>query len=1133
MKKKKIIIIKNNAKRVVKKLENKKSNKKNIINNNENIPFINNNNNTPVDDVLNNADLLSTLKPCRPNTRNNNNNINENDYNTPTTNNNILQYNTRSAPPVTCYDFGVNRVTKYPHIFFCAECSQYDELLIHKPTYRNNAKARPSRYYCTANHTSRDQPTVTIAERTNYRNKKIIMNDGTNYTNCAQYSELNSEYNNEKNIVVNNDSNKNKRTERNDDIPESCEAHGIVIVNDNDIILYDVNNDDNYMEVQTNLCQVFDNITETNNTSVESVGKFDENMIESCERRIDVGNNDTILENDGDDMTYDLLYSKYIDVCFNNVNLIEDKQILEHRLMNIQLENVSLKSAVNELKMTKVELTKLNVKHNKLKESKETTSKLISEDNLEYLIQQNTKLDSFLYNILPALEKLSKQKNRLADNSSKTLVEILWSSTIWDGKIRLAMIDKVKKYYRSDIFSPAKLCELLDMAGGQLSYEGIDLLRSLETNGEKYVRDTMIPHPSSIKRVCLNVDKYANYMVPFKMDKMDDGSEFAEFSPKDIILQMYKAYDLETIAEERPICIDQSIDAAQITNRQKITVHGLKMIDVAARNPKTGKLLYVDKDNCSIQSRNNCWVTKIAACGETKVSFAQFRPIMQEVKDLTMIPINNYKPIMSCMDCDLSATWKLLMSGGAMRNKKFACHLCAEKDTCVGEHNAIRCERFCEILHHDNDTIKCRHKEIFSTNNIDAMRYQFQNLKEEIIDLEHKMEGLLENSIMNCEEDPRAPTNPDKELSITSIHFNIKNKLNDVKKREIYSQYVNNDLDLRELDLLGNLEERQARLKHSLISEYRFREIKVNLEVYDEKDDERFLNLLECVPCILHMENRCGIKILFMLLVEGLNNAGAQVTFKEISLKVDRIMKFKELVETLVNTTVFGNEDQPACWNLPLDKGQNQMYSITMDNNRSRSIVLNLNGLIDICVRGDNIEGLNRRQLFYDCISHYNQMFVMIRKKDDFTDEEILEYQKLADYFYHEWIQLYGREGITNYIHMIGSGHVADFLYQYRNLYRHSQQGWEHLNSFLKVYFFRRTMRGGGNNGGSKIKPLAKWLARRMVWMSGTTYENMLEYIRLKENTDLETNDVDDEDFIFETDEDSFLIHENNPSQVL
>jgi hypothetical protein len=83
-----------------------------------------------------------------------------------------------------------------------------------------------------------------------------------------------------------------------------------------------------------------------------------------------------------------------------------------------------------------------------------------------------------------------------------------------------------------------------------------------------------------------------------------------------------------------------------------------------------------------------------------------------------------------------------------------------------------------------------------------------------------------------------------------------------------------------------------------------------------------------------------------------------------------------------------------------------------------------------------------RKGEFLECIGYYNMLMEMLQKREDFTDDEIEEFQMNADFFYAKWIDLYKSEGIKNYILMIGCGHVADFLLYYRNLYVHSQQGW-------------------------------------------------------------------------------------------
>ena len=51
-----------------------------------------------------------------------------------------------------------------------------------------------------------------------------------------------------------------------------------------------------------------------------------------------------------------------------------------------------------------------------------------------------------------------------------------------------------------------------------------------------------------------------------------------------------------------------------------------------------------------------------------------------------------------------------------------------------------------------------------------------------------------------------------------------------------------------------------------------------------------------------------------------------------------------------------------------------------------------------------------------------------------------------AHIIFCEWLKLAGEEGVMNYIHMIGSGHIHFYLTRYRNLYKFSQQGWEQLN---------------------------------------------------------------------------------------
>jgi hypothetical protein len=78
------------------------------------------------------------------------------------------------------------------------------------------------------------------------------------------------------------------------------------------------------------------------------------------------------------------------------------------------------------------------------------------------------------------------------------------------------MIERSRLYYHSNVYSPERILELLDMNGGQLSYQGIDLLRSLETNDHSFIKSTLLLRSSTIRRVCKIFDKYAHQKVPFQ-----------------------------------------------------------------------------------------------------------------------------------------------------------------------------------------------------------------------------------------------------------------------------------------------------------------------------------------------------------------------------------------------------------------------------------------------------------------------------------------------------------------------------------------------------------------------------------------------------------------------------------------
>jgi hypothetical protein len=262
-----------------------------------------------------------------------------------------------------------------------------------------------------------------------------------------------------------------------------------------------------------------------------------------------------------------------------------------------------------------------------------------------------------------------------------------------------------------------------------------------------------------------------------------------------------------------------------------------------------------------------------------------------------------------------------------------------------------------------------------------------------------------------------------------------------------------------------------------------------------------------------------------VLLTVGLNFVIERKILSEHASLAKQIEAFVSGIEVIVNKSILGTDIDPSQWALPMIDGslkdQPTIGPITMDNNRSVHIVNQLESLINYCI--PETVDLETNKTWKKCIPHYRNVMKKMQQKKDFTNDDISEFQNEFDLFYQDWVRMYGYKAVTNYIHIMSSGHMSDYLHKWRNLYVHSQQGWESLNNLMKVFFFRRTGRGGGRYGKSKLKPLARWLQRRLIWLCGYTWEEMLAYHdeqeakRADENANGRTENVLNE----ESDEDS------------
>jgi len=244
------------------------------------------------------------------------------------------------------------------------------------------------------------------------------------------------------------------------------------------------------------------------------------------------------------------------------------------------------------------------------------------------------------------------------------------------------------------------------MAGGTLSMEGLEVLRLCETDGKKYVRNTIICSSADIKRCCAKVDFLSRSVVPYEhglLDNANGGGEYIQWDPPHLLAGMIKAYQLDNVAKERSVEVHIAIDGAMLSKNWNHLTAGVKQADNAAFCPRRQQLIYGNTDGATIQSRDHCFPFIIALVCETKKSVDWMHPRLELVDALAnpgTVWGNNYKPLDIVMNTDMSFTWKYLGKGGAVKVKKYFCHCCTLKSEKIVLPNEQQCSKWCNLESH-------------------------------------------------------------------------------------------------------------------------------------------------------------------------------------------------------------------------------------------------------------------------------------------------------------------------------------------------------------------------------------------------------------------------------------------------
>ena len=320
---------------------------------------------------------------------------------------------------------------------------------------------------------------------------------------------------------------------------------------------------------------------------------------------------------------------------------------------------------------------------------------------------------------------------------------------------------------------------------------------------------------------------------------------------------------------------------------------------------------------------------------------------------------------------------------------------------------------------------------------------------------------------------------------------------------------------------VASLDERVVALKELMKTE---QEIWKAQGTMDRLAHSKWFTAEQAIPCNLHLVCRVMEKIFYQFLSECLNK------YKEGDNARVRVA-FVKATTLHMNTVVLGTKQNPAQWTFPLKDnkgGGKTVEKRNMTGGTAKKCIAGLKYLAIIAYSPQfdqasldpkllRSENETWATTWHDIMDIFIPLMDLLERKEDFTEEMIMDFHCLCAQFVHKYCDMFQGEGITNYIHLIGAGHLTYYLRKYRNLTKFCQQGWEALNQLLKQYYFNNTNHGGcnGNSKGKMEKfkhclPLVKLCQRRTMWLLGLgekIFENKMKLQKVVEEERFEEDE--------------------------
>ena len=685
---------------------------------------------------------------------------------------------------------------------------------------------------------------------------------------------------------------------------------------------------------------------------------------------------------------------------------------------------------------------------------------------------------------------LCVMKRKHNSTKAKMLVDAIFNGNLLNGAVAAMVKERMRDYIRQ-LFRPWRIVKSGDVAAvGAFKSSTINALRDVIDEKE----EDLFPSVSTVSRVRSMLDRYGSEVIGWRKENTKYGEVFYLHFEK-ALRHLLRACQLHDLAEKSSVKIALTVDGADLFKGRTHVSTGVKITDERGVHPITKKPLGVTNvdDNAiefiKVQSQELCCIMIIADALDSR---HLYEDVLKEFYDWgdeirrNGLPASEFgpklQPFTVLYNNDLKGTWYLCNKGGGCKNKTHFCHLCPCTRHSLTSYNIG--DNRCDRCKHRGRT-KCYHHDVCDTVNVANLLHDlelqlgayYERHGKHFHDISKRSKLLTDHMHANRETD--------------KMHIDYVVPPGDNDKKREYANFIARECILRgiRIDVSDNFEDWRAALRLSVAME-KYVAFLENLKKWHEDGRETvpLVEILELlIPCILHLENRVGEKIISCIVKKGLDlyDSGPKEEF------------LSNLSRTF-QTKVFGTEASPSQWKLRYSSegGSISLDPIQLRNNNVRSCLHSIDAIVEASILND----ASLASKIIQATSKYNEAMVLLTKHSELSDDEIEKFQTLIDDFFELWIEVFGSHGVTNYIHMLAAGHVHYFLKKYRCLYLYSQQGWEALNGKIQTFIHQSSQRGGHNSGTNKgeksyIYSVVRMVIRDLLWK---TYEADLFYLNLE-----------------------------------